>query len=70
MNTEFEVTLVWLNQHCTARGGYRREQLTLIGVEWPPKPGWKGRVIGLRVPDASRARFEKIAANSRQGGQP
>jgi hypothetical protein len=40
----------------TPRGGWTRKQLAQWGVAWPPRPGWKRRLIAE-------------SANSSQGGQ-
>ena len=38
-------------------GGWSRNQLALIGVPWPPKRGWKSRIVGNDISDSSAARF-------------
>ncbi len=38
-------------------GGWSEEQLALLGVSWPPKKGWKGRIIGRWISAEQAARF-------------
>lgn len=47
------------------RGGWSKAQLALLGVSWPPPPGWKGEVIGRLVPQADAERFVQL-----RGGRP
>ena len=67
MSTEprFTVTVQWLKQHATARGGYTKAQLALIGVAWPPTPGWQQTVDGAEIAASDAARFEALAAASK-----
>lgn len=30
----------------TKRGGWTKESLCYLGIEWPPMTGWKKRVLG------------------------
>jgi hypothetical protein len=41
----------------SSRGGWSEEQFRLLGVAWPPEPGWKGRVIGQRISGSTLAAF-------------
>lgn len=61
----FTVTAEWLDTHCTARNGYKRGQIALLGIEWPPCPAWKVAAVGRRITHDSRVLFEALAA----GGQ-
>jgi len=35
-----------LKDLCTERGGYTKATLSALGVDWPPKKGWKARLVG------------------------
>lgn len=35
----------------TGNGGYDKKTLALFGLKWPPKKGWKKKVIGKEVDD-------------------
>lgn len=39
------------------RGGWKRAQLALIGIEWPPIAGWKARAIGRVISRQAADRF-------------
>lgn len=41
----------------SGNGGWTREQLELIGVQWPPKHGWRQRVQGMEIPEADAQKF-------------
>ena len=47
----------------TPRGAWNQDQLELLGVPWPPKGGWKGRLIARRthVPSAVVRQFMFLA---------
>jgi hypothetical protein len=34
----------------SARGGWNRAQLEIIGIAWPPRAGWKKRLLAEEVP--------------------
>ena len=35
----------------SAKGGYSKYKLNLLGVPWPPISGWKETLIGKEIPD-------------------
>ncbi len=39
------------------RGGWSEEQFALLGIKWPPRRGWKYRVIGLDYPKETIDQF-------------
>jgi hypothetical protein len=41
----------------TANGGYTKAQLTLLGVQWPPRRGWTRRIIGKEISIDTANRF-------------
>ena len=51
------ITDKFIVQGISKNGGWTRAQLELLGVEWPPTRGWKGRIIGNELSD-SDAEFE------------
>jgi hypothetical protein len=55
----FTVTNAWLMQHQSRRDAWTADQLAAIGISWPPKHGWKHRVIGTTITDQQKARFEQ-----------
>lgn len=56
------VTEEILKQAISSRGGYSRKQLALIGVQWPPKSGWKRSVLGKDFPSEVLKQFIEIKA--------
>lgn len=36
----------------TGNGGFNKKTLALFGVTWPPKKGWKKRVVGREINEA------------------
>lgn len=42
------------------RGGWSRKQLALLGVDWPPKTGWKQRVIGDEISEDKYRQFLRL----------
>ncbi len=40
-----------IEQGCSENGGWNKPQLALLGVSWPPVPGWRTMLEkdGLRV---------------------
>jgi hypothetical protein len=58
MPATFVITVAWLLEHRSSRGGWTRDQFNAIGVAWPPAHGWKRRAIGRQISDEAKARFE------------
>ncbi len=44
----------------SSRGGWSRAQLELIGVDWRPKKGWRGRVLGSPITWADAQEFRDL----------
>lgn len=38
-------------------GGWKKEQLALLGIDWPPTKGWKDRIIGELMPESIINKF-------------
>lgn len=64
-NEKYCVQQQWIQQHATAHGGYTRRQLAILGVGWPPAPGWQVAAVGRQISDAARAAFEAMTVGSR-----
>jgi len=43
------ITNEWLINNKTLAGGYNKQQLNILGIEWPPWKGWKDKVIGKEL---------------------
>lgn len=46
----FEITNEFIIAGMSGYGGFNYAQLNLLGVETPPKTGWKERIIGKKIP--------------------
>ncbi|QYJ20198.1 hypothetical protein KYT87_21335 [Achromobacter sp. ES-001] len=62
------VTNDWLLRWQTPNGGYNKKQLTLLGVPWPPRRGWKYDVLDAEITDEAARAFE--LASGRQEKYP
>ena len=63
-----QITRQWLNENKTPAGGFLREQLKIVGVEWPPAKGWVKQVVGQLIPDDDARRFEALTSTERKHG--
>ena len=46
---DVELTDELIESGMSARGGWTKAQLAVFGVGWPPKKGWKRRLVGTFV---------------------
>ncbi len=44
----------------SSAGGWTKAQLAVVGLEWPPKNGWKLLLIGKDYPQATLDRFKEL----------
>lgn len=51
------VTRELILQGRTGPGGWKRAQLAILGVSWPPPPGWMDEAIGRRISTDQALRF-------------
>lgn len=51
------ITYPLLDAGRSARGGWSADQLSLIGVSWPPPAGWKTASLGRLISSADAKRF-------------
>ena len=45
----------------SGNGGWKREQLEILGVGWPPRLGWKMRVLGTYISLKDAERFVELS---------
>jgi hypothetical protein len=57
----FTITAEWLEQNKTAAGAYSKQQLKVLGIDWPPRKGWQKKVIGTEIRDTQSMQFESAA---------
>ena len=55
----FRITETWIREFQSGNGGWTRDQLDAVGVAWPPREGWIGRLVGKEITDEQRERFER-----------
>ncbi|WP_234086828.1 GIY-YIG nuclease family protein [Azonexus sp. R2A61] len=56
-----EITEELLAAGASARGGFSKQQLALLGIEWPPSRGWKQAIVGRSIPEDDVEEFLRIA---------
>ncbi len=52
-----KITKSFLLDNRTKSGAWTREQLRIIGVNWPPVKGWQGLIAGKELTGAEVAEF-------------
>ncbi len=57
------VTKKWLNACKTEAGGYTKEQIKSLGMEWPPVIGWQDRIIGMDIHQERANEFARLSGN-------
>ena len=57
----FLITNEWLVKHRTEGGGYNKKQLGALGVDWPPRLGWKDTLVGKHI-DIKKAQEFEVSA--------
>lgn len=57
MREQTVVTDEILESAKSSKGGYSKKQLALLGVDWPPKTGWKKAMLGKSLPSSTVAQF-------------
>ncbi len=53
------VTKAYIEKNKTVKGSWTRKQIEALGIEWPPRKGWKKRIIGHVLTDQKAAVFEQ-----------
>lgn len=43
------ITEALLEKGKSSKGGWNKHQFKCLGIEWPPKTGWKDRIIGKEI---------------------
>ncbi len=58
------VTKSWFQSNRTKRGSWTKAQADILGLEYPLKKGWQGRIIGKELSAIDKLRFELAADSS------
>lgn len=53
------LTYDYIQKHKTDAGGWTKKQLSILGVEWPPKSGWIDDVCGKTITEEDAVSFEE-----------
>ena len=64
-----EVTEQLIEAGMTGAGGFKYYQLQLLGVETPPKSGWKEKVIGTKIPKENAEKFLALKGQMKKAEQ-
>ena len=57
MNEIVTITKELIEAGASNQGGWNRKQFQALGIQWPPKNGWKTRLIGTRIDRSKAALF-------------
>ncbi len=57
MNDALVITNDLIESGKTGSGGWNAKQLKLLGLEWPPRQGWKSEIIGTKISTAAADQF-------------
>lgn len=52
-----EITEKFLKEGQSKKGGWNKKQLAVLGISWPPTPGWKQIVIGQLIDEKNAQEF-------------
>lgn len=64
-----EVTEQLIEDGMTGSGGFKYSQLHLLGVETPPKSGWKEKVLGTKIPKENAEKYLALKGHMRKAEQ-
>lgn len=62
----FEITDDFIVAGMSGNGGFNYDQLRLLGVETPPKSGWKNRIIGKMIPKSVAQKYLDMKGKSKK----
>ena len=54
------ITHQFIEDGMSGKGGWTAEQLSLLGISWPPSKGWKHMVVGSRIDDSCARKFLEL----------
>jgi ribonuclease HI len=61
------ITEEWIVNNKTPNGGYNRKQFEILGIQYPPKKGWKDEIIGIDLSEKKVKEFEHISKGKIEG---
>jgi ribonuclease HI len=61
------ITEEWIVKNKTPNGGYNKKQFEILGIQYPPKKGWKDEIIGLELSEKKVKDFENVSKGILEG---
>jgi len=61
------ITEEWIINNKTPNGGYNRKQFEILGIQYPPKKGWKDEIIGIDLSEKKVKEFENVSKGLLEG---
>lgn len=61
MTKYFVITKNWLNKHKTKKGGWTKQQVSTLCLDWPLTKGWQKGLIGRSITTVRKYQFEYFA---------
>lgn len=55
-----KITDEFIKQGMSGNGGWNKPQLESLGVSWPPKAGWKRRLVGKEISQEQADNFLRL----------
>jgi hypothetical protein len=52
------ITKEWIHAHRTPAGAWNRKQIEALGLEYPARKGWIGKLVGTEIAELAKAAFE------------
>lgn len=59
-----KLTRELIHSVATSHVGFNRFQLSILGVQWPPKKGWLSNLVGKEISDSDFDRLRHASTNS------
>lgn len=61
------ITEEWIVKNKTPDGGYNKKQFEILGIQYPPKKGWKDEIIGSELSEKKVKDFENASKGLLEG---
>lgn len=61
------VTETLIEEGKSDAGGWNEAQFEILGVCWPPSPGWKTRVVGSQLTEDEAIEFVNLRGCTKKG---
>lgn len=56
-----KITRDFIFKNTTKKGAWNKAQLSVLGIDWPPKHGWIVKLEGQELSDADAEKFKELA---------